>query len=118
MKTVVYILILSWYLLFANTSFAYNKQDTLRGSNGIGRRWWDVQYYSLSVDIDTIAKSISGSNAITLKPTAFPIEFMQIDLQDSLLIDSVIWQSTKLSFTREGNVWWVKGDFYKMKLDS
>lgn len=118
MKTIIHIVIVSWYLLIANTSFAYTKQDTLRGSNGIGRRWWDVQHYNLIVDIDTATKSVKGRNTITIKVSAFPIEFMQIDLQDSMFIDSILWHNKKLSYTREGNVWWVKGDFYNMKQDS
>ena len=85
MKILTHLIIILWYLLCANTSFAYTKQDTLRGTNGIGRKWWDVQYYNLSVDIDTATKSIDGLNVITFKVNGFPIEFMQIDLQDSLL---------------------------------
>jgi aminopeptidase N len=118
MKQLIHLAMISWYLLMANTSFAYTKQDTLRGSNGIGRKWWDVQYYDLNIKIDTATQAISGSNTITLKVVAFPIEFMQIDLKDSMLIDSVKWGASQLSFTREGNVWWVKGDFHTMKQDS
>jgi aminopeptidase N len=118
MKTLAHLTIIFWYLLYANTSFAYTRQDTLRGSNGIGRKWWDVQYYNLSVDIDTTTKSIAGLNVITFKVIAFPIEFMQIDLQDSMAIDSVKWGTKELRFTSEGNAWWIKGDFYTMKADS
>ena len=118
MKRLTHLVIILWYLLYANTSFAYTKQDTLRGSNGIGRKWWDVQYYNLSIDIDTANKSIHGINTITFKVITFPIEFMQIDLQDSMIIDSAKWGNDQLGFTKEGNVWWAKGDYYKMKPDS
>ncbi|MEZ5016247.1 MAG: M1 family metallopeptidase [Flavipsychrobacter sp.] len=113
-----------WYLLLANTSFAYGRQDTLRGSNGAGRYWWDVLHYDLSIDMDTAQRSISGHNTITLLVTDAPTQQFQIDLQIPMEIDSIKYGSLALQYTREENVWWVntsilhwqKGEIHKITI--
>ncbi|HTM65566.1 MAG TPA: hypothetical protein VL093_04550, partial [Flavipsychrobacter sp.] len=77
-----------WCLLSASTTFAFNRQDTLRGSNGRGRYWWDVQHYSLSVSFDTATQSIHGVNTITAKIIHQPIDSLQLDLQELMFLDS------------------------------
>ncbi|OSZ78492.1 hypothetical protein CAP35_09640 [Chitinophagaceae bacterium IBVUCB1] len=125
-----YILITLWYLLSANTTFAYTRQDTLRGSNGEGRRWWDVQHYSLTVYLDAENRKLSGENIIRFKVVDKPAAFMQIDLQDTLAIDSVfvydfdtlkkagvkdevIVKSVKANVRKDGSVWWLYYNFGK-----
>lgn len=103
------ILITLWYLLLANTTFAYTRQDTLRGSNGAGRNWWDVQRYELSITFDTVNKSISGYNDITIHVTGKPSPVLQIDLQEPMQVDSIVHGSNKLKYTRDGNVYWITG---------
>lgn len=103
------ILITLWYLLLANTTFAYTRQDTLRGSNGGGRNWWDVQRYELNITFDTVNKSISGYNDITIHVTGKPSPVLQIDLQEPMQVDSIVHGSNKLKYTREGNVYWITG---------
>ena len=78
-----------WYLLCANATFAYTHADTLRGSNGRGRDWWDVKYYNLLIDFDTAEKTISGQNTISLAVTKKPVDSLQIDLQEPMVLDSV-----------------------------
>jgi len=102
-----------WYSCFANTTFAFDRQDTLRGSNGRGRSWWDVQHYALSISFDTAAKSIHGSNLITAKIIAPPIDSLQLDLQELMFLDSVVMEGKQLDFVKEGNVWWIKHPFSK-----
>lgn len=127
MKKTVLIIIAMWYLLSANTTFAFTHADTLRGSNGRGRSWWDVQKYDLKVGIDS--EGISGSNTITFQVVAQPNEVMQVDLQDSMRISNVIFEVLKGgvhdyvhsktnsmifypdSISREGNVYWLKHPF-------
>ena len=96
---------------FANTLFANTHADTLRGSNGIGRYWWALQHYDLQIDFDIANKSIIGSNKINLIITQAPHDSLQIDLQAPMVLDSVIYNNKPLSYTKEGNVWWVKGQF-------
>ena len=102
-----------WYLLSANTTFAYTHADTLRGSNGRGRAWWDVMKYDLSVMIDTEKHELNGRNKITFNVTEAPADSMQIDLQDSLKIFRVECEGRNLEFEREGNAWWIKNRFHE-----
>ena len=113
-----------WYLLSANTTFAYTHADTLRGSNGRGRDWWDVQHYDLSVGFDTLNQSISGITGITFSVIKKPVDSMQIDLQESLQIDSILLKTSSSSndeaatfkhipYKKDGNVWWLINSFDK-----
>src|ERR1043165_9540780 len=93
-----------------NQKKGFTHQDTLRGSIGPGRDWWDVTKYDINVEPEYDRKYIRGINIITfkwLKPSP-TIGYMQIDLQEPLLIDSVIYQSKSLKFEREGNAWFIK----------
>jgi aminopeptidase N len=120
-KTITFIFSM-WHLLSANATFAYTHADTLRGSNGRGRSWWDVQKYDLSVQFDTANKSISGRVQIFAKIAGPIADSMQIDLQEPMTIDSILLspsarssKQVKLSFTREENVWWVKYPFHALE---
>lgn len=105
--------------LIINFSFAQNftHADTLRGSNGPGRSWWNATKYNLHVTFNLSDSSISGYNIISYKELMkkHP-DFFQIDLQEPMMIDSIFLETgsrkfpfnkTKLSFTREGNAWFV-----------
>ena len=76
--------------IFFNASFAqrYTHADTLRGSNGPGRHWWDATKYDLHVKFDLEDSSISGYNVISFKALKEGDE-MQIDLQEPMVIDSI-----------------------------
>jgi aminopeptidase N len=103
-----------WCLLSASTTFAFNRQDTLRGSNGRGRYWWDVQHYSLSVSFDTATQSIHGVNTITAKIIHQPIDSLQLDLQELMFLDSVVMNGEQFDFVKEGNVWWLQYPFSRL----
>ena len=45
----------------------YTHADTLRGSYGPGRDWWDVVKYDLHVKLSITDSMISGYNDITLR---------------------------------------------------
>ena len=108
----------SLFLIF-NFSFAQNftHADTLRGSNGPGRSWWNATKYNLYVTFNLSDSSISGHNIISYKElTKKHPDFFQIDLQDPMMIDSIFLETgspkfplkkTKMSFSREGNAWFV-----------
>lgn len=112
-KTLFVVVTLLWYLLPANTTLAYTRQDTLKGSNGNGRQWWDVQEYYLYVSFDTSNKSISGMNIITLTSTDMAGDSMQIDLQQPMILDSAVYEHQKLKIAREGDIYWLLTDFSK-----
>jgi aminopeptidase N len=124
-KKIICSFFIVWYLLLANTTFAYTHADTLRGSNGRGRDWWDVTRYDLQLVFDTTNKSISGINQIFFRITKNPNDSLQLDLQEPMVVDSVILMATNddpedihLPFIKEGNVWWVKHPFHKLHTDS
>lgn len=105
-----------WYLLSANTTFAFTHADTLRGSNGRGRAWWDVQKYNLTVAFDTATQSIKGINDLQFAVGDGIIDSMQIDLQEPMVLDSVWLDGLEsLTVAKDGNVWWVKGHFQYLK---
>lgn len=103
-----------WCLLSVSTIFAYSHQDTLRGSNGRGRAWWDVQQYYLYVSFDTANKSIQGLNTITFNSWDIAIDSMQIDLQEPMILDSAVFEGKQLKFVREGNVYWLLHKFTEL----
>ena len=105
------ILLTIWCLLSVSTIFAYSHQDSLRGTNGSGRAWWDVQNYYLYVSFDTATQSISGLNIMTFNSWDNAIDSMQIDLQEPMILDSAVFEGKRLKFAREGNVYWLLHDF-------
>lgn len=128
--------VLSCLLLIFNFSLAqpFTHADTLRGSNGPGRSWWNVTNYDLHVTFNIQDSSISGYNRISFKELSRDhAGYFQIDLQDPLLIDSSIIDfgnalSTidinrrikkpsrkKLDFNKEGSAWFInlKGESEK-----
>src|SRR6476620_3950581 len=87
-------------------SFAqFTHQDSLRGSNGPGRDFWDVKYYDLSITPDYVSKTIVGKNKIHFQRLnqGWNVRTMQIDLQAPMVVDSVIYENTPLKFQRDGN---------------
>lgn len=103
-----------WCLLLANTTFAFSRQDSLSGQNGIGRKWWDVRHYALGVDLDTATTSINGINIITAVIIDRPHDSLQLDLQQPLVLDSVFVDGKKADWAREDNVVWVTYGFQSM----
>ncbi len=89
----------------------FTHADTLRGSNGPYRSWWDVTHYDLTVRPDFRARSIQGSTGITFKVIQSG-QRMQIDLQQPLEIRSITLSDPSgeadLHYKREGNVAWVE----------
>lgn len=98
-------------LLLANTLFAFSRQDTLRGSNGNGRNWWDVTHYRLYVFLDEQQQEIAGSVSIDFTICGKIGDSMQIDLQEPLILDSAVAEGRQIPFAREGNVYWIHHPF-------
>lgn len=83
------------------------RQDTLRGSITPERSWWNVLHYNLQVEPDFKTKIIKGWNQV-----GFDVlnegknKKMQIDLQEPMTIDSIIFNKKKIkNFKRNGNVY-------------
>ncbi|MEJ7821255.1 MAG: M1 family metallopeptidase, partial [Chitinophagaceae bacterium] len=64
-----------------------------------------VLKYDITVKPDFTTKTISGKNIITYYDSG--VTTMQLDLQQPMMIDSIVYENNKLNFRREGNVYWV-----------
>lgn len=113
-------------LIFSNCSSqglvnnTFTRADTLRGSITPERAWWDVIRYDISVRPDYTSKTISGSSTITYKTVSDSKgTMMQIDLQEPLVIDSVLYNSSaRLDFTKDGNAWHIQAPEQKRSAEN
>jgi aminopeptidase N len=103
--------LLACLLLFIGASAqqpVYTHADTLRGSITPERAWWDVQRYDITVKPDYNSKTITAKNLLTYQTVSPSAKRLQLDLQEPLVIDSVILdKATPLTYTKEGNAWHV-----------
>ena len=92
-------------------------QDSLRGSLTPERTWWDVDFYNIRVTPDYTSKTIRGWNQIGFKATEdISGRKMQLDLQQPMQIDSVIFEGKPLRKPeRKGNVYYLDFGKYKFK---
>lgn len=81
---------------------AYTLDDTLRGSVTPERAWWDVTHYDLSVTVNPERKFINGNVEITYH-ILNSNSTLQVDLQPPLIVDSVLQDGEKLTFSKAGN---------------
>ncbi len=107
-------------LLFISCSFHLHAQlnftdkkltlyDTLRGSIGPERNWWDVLKYKIDCNINLNETSIQSVCAITFKITGSGQQ-LQIDLQEPLIFDSCFIDNKKIPFSKNA-------DFYFLNYD-
>lgn len=87
-----------------NQKKEFTRQDTLRGTLTPERSWWDVVEYEISVTPHFATRSIQGKNEISFTVVAAGSK-MQIDLQEPMQVESVIWQGATLPLQRDGNVY-------------
>lgn len=99
---ILYLMLAIAFLAFQQSALAqlmghkskYSRHDSLRGSLGPGRTWWDVLKYDIWFTPNLADSTINGYNSITYK-TVTPQTFMQIDLQKPLLVDSAAFIDSK-----------------------
>ena len=88
----------------------FTRADTLRGSNGPYRAWWDVTHYDITVKPDLSNKRIQGRTCIRFRTLASG-QRMQVDLQQPLSVTSIRLVDPSgeqdVRHTREGHVIWV-----------
>jgi aminopeptidase N len=100
-----------FFSLFAGSNFGqklkFSHADSLKGSYGAARSWWDLKYYELSVDFNLKDSTIKGTNRIIY--TAIQSQtVMQLDLMRPMQIDSIIHYSQSCKFKRDGNAYFVE----------
>jgi aminopeptidase N len=89
------VLFILLFITFQQTALAqsfkfqqtFTRHDTLRGSLGPGRTWWDVTHYDVWFKPNPADSTISGTSGISFKVTGQQT-FMQVDLQQPLRLDS------------------------------
>lgn len=84
----------------------YTRADTLRGTDGPDRSWWDVTFYDLHVRVNPADSAISGRTGITYRVLR-PHQEMQIDLQQPMQVDSMVQDRRALAYRRDGNAFFV-----------
>ncbi|EON79372.1 Peptidase M1 family protein [Lunatimonas lonarensis] len=104
-------LLLLWIILSPFGLFAqeYTRQDTLRGSITPERAWWDLVFYDLDIQVDPERRTIGGKNTIYYTVLE-PRQVIQIDLQEPMQAQSFLQDGKKLTYRREGNVYFVRLD--------
>ncbi len=97
---------------------AFTHADSLRGSIGPFRAWWDAVQYDVSVRPDYTTRSIAGRTIIAFEAIDAG-QRMQIDLQQPLVVDSATTEASvymdgsftvqerPVSMERDGNVLWI-----------
>lgn len=91
----------------AQSSLKFTRQDSLRGFLYSERACYDVNFYHLDIAVDLESKTISGSNSINFNATA-AFHSLQVDLFSNMEMDSVIFESKKLGFERDGNAVFIR----------
>ncbi|MEO7363030.1 MAG: M1 family metallopeptidase [Gemmatimonadaceae bacterium] len=78
------------------------RADSLRGTNTAERRWWDAKFYDLHVRVNPTDSTISGYNGISYQVVT-PSSVMQIDLQQPMIVDSLVQNKSRVEFRRDTN---------------
>ncbi|MBK8611003.1 MAG: M1 family metallopeptidase [Chitinophagaceae bacterium] len=126
-KTARIIIALSIIHVSASHSFAqplkplkaFTHADSLRGTYGATRDWWDVLKYDLHVTFNIEDSSINGFNVIQLNLLKKG-ELMQIDLQEPLIIDSILYSTNDIikkkvlegDIRKDGNAYFFPGSYF------
>ncbi|MEY2647349.1 MAG: hypothetical protein RL282_62 [Bacteroidota bacterium] len=90
-------------------SKTYMLKDTLRGTLGAERSWWDVQHYAIYVEPDYANKTIKGKVDIRFKVKSSG-NVMQIDLQEPMELEKAYLGDHALPYSRKGNAFFVTLD--------
>ena len=78
----------------------FSTKDSIRGGLSPERTCYDVTHYELALDFKFEDRSIKGSNIISfdlLKQS----DLLQVDLFETMDVDSIIWNSKALSYFRK-----------------
>jgi aminopeptidase N len=105
MKKIISSIIILLIALSVNAQFT--KQDTLRGSITLERAWWDLQHYTLSVEVFPESKSIKGFNIISYTVLESN-NVMQIDLQKPMKIEKVTQNGKDLTYSSKGSAHFIQ----------
>lgn len=80
----------------------FTRRDSLQGGLRFERTSYDVKRYDLNIIINPEEKSIKGFNDITFDVIS-ATQKIQIDLFDNMKVDSIVWNTKKLKYTRDND---------------
>jgi aminopeptidase N len=102
----------------------FTHADSLRGTYGATRDWWDVLKYDLHVKFNIADSTISGYNIISLKVLQHGKgkRILQLDLQEPMIIDSISFSTFDIlneripskEITKDGNAYFFSGKFFSV----
>lgn len=98
----------------------FTHADSLRGTVGPARAWWDVTFYDLRLRVNPADSSVAGAVGVTYRvlpnaaaggpagggPAGAARE-LQLDLQAPLRLDSVVQDGRALAVRRDSNAYFV-----------
>ena len=98
----------------------FTHADTLRGSLNENRDWWDILRYDITVKPDFVKKEIEGKVILTFTHQKVVKNnlSLQLDLQEPLIIDSIIHNNKSIEFTKNSTNTWLVNElnFSKNKI--
>ena len=80
----------------------FTRKDSLKGGLAVERKCFDVKKYSLDIALDLEQKSIRGSNTIRFAVIEKSKQ-IQLDLFANMVVDSIVYNKQKLTYTREND---------------
>ena len=109
-----------YFLIFTSSAQLLKKKDsfthadTLRGTYGAARSWWDATKYDLHVAFNISDSTLKGYNIIQFKVLKKG-QKMQIDLQEPMILDGYTFSTNggalennlKNDFERDGNAYFI-----------
>jgi aminopeptidase N len=84
----------------------YTHADTLKGSIGKARAWWDITHYDLHVSFNYPDSSIKGYNVMSYKVLE-SYNTMQLDLMQPMQVDSIFQDGKKCAWKQDGDAFFV-----------
>lgn len=82
--------------------FEPTREDSIRGMYGEYRSWWDLRHYDLCVEPEYDSRSLSGKNTIRFIVRDASKNMLQLDLQQPMTLDSVIFSGQNFPVRRYG----------------
>lgn len=120
MKKIVAVFCLMFIFFSASFAQHFTHADTLRGSNGAGRAWWNATKYDLHVKFNLEDSTIIGYNIIDFK-VLDKGQKMQIDLQEPMIIDSIIYSMQDIKrkikstdIAKDGNAYFIPAKYFSV----
>ena len=98
-KICVFLLLLTVHV---NAQQAFTRKDSLHGGLRPERTSYDVMRYDLNIKINTDERTVVGFNDITFKVVDNTAK-IQVDLFENMKVDSIVYDTKKLSYKREFN---------------